>query len=144
MDRSLVKLITSFLLPALAVLGAALAQLALTAAMPALRNVGSAPVTVDGYFAVLLMVLLCWFAGRWTGRYVAGTRGLLSASIAPLAWLAVLLWALARGSSRGLHGVAWFSPLTMFFLFSGLAPMLGVGLGWLTADRSRAASVSNV
>jgi len=143
------KLLEAFLLPALAIMAAALAQLALTSAWPGIREIRSPIVTADGYFFVLSAGILCFLAGRVLRRRMGSRLGLVCAAIVPAAYVCLILWALfGRALWRlGAH-IAWLRPLTLFGIAWAILPLLGLVLGWWTGapsperqpDTSRAAS----
>ncbi len=122
----MLKLALNFALPALGIVVAALAQLALTTLWPGIEIIPSVLVSVDSYFVVLLTVGLCFHAGRWTQRNVPTIAGAVCAVIAPLAWLGLVL----RGMMMTAGSIAWSRPLTLFTIFMAMAPLIGVALGW--------------
>ncbi len=122
----MLKLALNFALPALGIVVAALAQLALTTLWPGIEIIPSVLVSVDSYFVVLLTVGLCFLAGRWTQRNVPTIAGAVCAVIAPLAWLGLVL----RGMMMTAGSIAWSRPLTLFTIFMAMAPLIGVALGW--------------
>ena len=71
----MLKLALSLTLPALGIVLAALAQLALTTLWPGIQVVPSVVVSVDSYFVVLLTIGLCFYAGGWTQRNVPTIAG---------------------------------------------------------------------
>jgi hypothetical protein len=123
---TMLKLALNFALPALGIVVAALAQLALTTLWPGIQGISSVVVSIDSYFVVLLTVGLCFFAGGWTQRNVPTIAGAACAAIAPLAWLGLLL----KGTMMDAGSIAWFRPLTLFTMFAAMAPLIGVALGW--------------
>ena len=79
---------------------------------------------------VLLVLGLCFLAGRWARRNASTVAGAACAVIAPLAWLGLNFRAtLLIGGS-----VAWFKPLTIFVIISASAPLIGVALGWILSS----------
>lgn len=122
----MLKLIPNLALPGLAIVVAALAQLAITTLWPEIRVVPSAVVSLDGYIAVLLTLGFCFLAGRWTYHIVPTVAGAACAAISPLAWLGLVL----RGNFMIVGSIAWFRPLTIFEMFTAIAPLIGVALGW--------------
>src|SRR5260221_946505 len=122
----MLKLALNFALPALGIVVAALAQLALTTLWPGIEIIPSVLVSVDSYFVVLLTVGLCFLAGSWTQRNVPTIAGAVCAVIAPLAWLGLVL----RGMMMTAGSIAWSRPLTLFTIFMAMAPLIGVALGW--------------
>jgi hypothetical protein len=120
------KLAVNLALPALGIVAAALAQLALTTLWPGIQAVPSAVVSLDSYFVVLLALGLCFLAGRWTHHNLPTVRGAACAAIAPLAWLGLIL----GGNFMIAGSVAWFRPLTIFIMFTAIAPLVGVTFGW--------------
>jgi hypothetical protein len=120
------KLTVNAALPAMGIVLAALVQLALTTLWPGIKVVPSLVVSIDSYFVVLLTVGLCFIAGGWAQRNVPTTAGAACAVIAPLAWLGLLL----KGTMTGVGSIAWLRPLTLFTIFTALAPLIGVALGW--------------
>jgi hypothetical protein len=129
----MLKLALNFALPALGIVTAALAQLALTALWPGIQGIPSVVVSVDSYFVVLLTVGLCFLSGVWTQRNVPTIAGAACAVIAPLAWLGLLL----RGTMLGAGSIAWFRPLTLFTILTAMAPLMGVALGWAWSSAKR-------
>jgi hypothetical protein len=124
------KLVLNLALPALAIVVAALAQLALTSLWPGIRLVPSAVVSLDSYIVLLLALGLCFLAGQWAHRIVPTVAGAACAAIAPLAWLGLIF----RGSFMIGGSIAWFQPLTIFIVSTALAPLIGVALGWALAS----------
>ena len=124
--NAMLKLATNLALPAVAIIVAALAQLVLTTLWPGIQAVLSPVVSLDSYFVVLLVLGLCFLAGRWAHRNPSTVAGAACAAVAPVVWLGLNLKAtLLIGGS-----VAWFQPLTMFVIFSAGAPLIGAALGW--------------
>jgi hypothetical protein len=113
----LLKLILNVALPALGIVLAALVQLALTTLWSGIKVVPSLVVSIDSYFVVLLTVGLCFVAGDWAQRSVPTIAGAACAVIAPLAW--------------------WLRPLALFTIFTAMAPLIGVALGWAISFSSR-------
>jgi hypothetical protein len=124
------KLVLNLALPALAIVVAALAQLALTSLWPGIRLVPSAVVSLDSYIVLLLALGLCFLAGQWAHRIVPTVAGAACAAIAPLAWLGLIF----RGSFMIGGSIAWFQPLTISIVSTALAPLIGVALGWALAS----------
>jgi hypothetical protein len=124
------KLVLNLALPALAIVVAALAQLALTSFWPGIRLVPSAVVSLDSYIVLLLALGLCFLAGQWAHRIVPTVAGAACAAIAPLAWLGLIF----RGSFMIGGSIAWFQPLTISIVSTALAPLIGVALGWALAS----------
>lgn len=122
----MLKLALNLALPAMGIVVAALAQLALTTLWPRIQFVPSAVVSLDSYIAVLLAFGLCFLAGRWTHRIVPTVAGAACAAIAPLAWLGLNF----SGNFMISASIAWFRPLTIFMMFTAFAPLIGVALGW--------------
>jgi len=128
------KLAVNLALPALGIIVAALAQLALTTLWPGIQAVPSAVVSLDSYVDVLLALGLCFLAGRWTHHNLPTVGGAACAAIAPLAWLGLIV----SGSFTFAGSIAWFRPLTIFLMFTAIAPLAGVALGWaLSSSRIR-------
>lgn len=124
------KLVLNLALPAMAIVVAALAQLALTKIWPGIQVVPSAGVSLDSYIVLLLTLGMCFLAGKWAHGIVPTVAGAACVAIAPLAWLGLFI----RGSF-GIGGpIAWFQPLTIFMLSTALAPFIGVALGWALAS----------
>ncbi len=120
------KWLVALALPAMAILAAALVQMALTKVWPGVQHLPSVAVTVDSYFAVLLTTALCFVAGRWLRRNIR-TRGAIAlASVAPSIFTAMILTV----TLRPLDHVAWSSPLTQFVVISAVLPLLAVLVGW--------------
>jgi hypothetical protein len=122
----MLKLILNLALPGLAIVVAALAQLAITTLWPGIQLVPSAVASLDSYIAVLLALGFCFLAGRWTHHIVPTVAGAACAAIAPLAWLGLVI----RGNFVIAGSIAWFRPLTIFVMFTAIAPLIGVALGW--------------
>jgi hypothetical protein len=120
------KLAVNLALPALGIVLAALAQLALTTLWPGIQAVPSAVVSLDSYFVVLLVLGLCFLTGRWAHHNVPTVAGATGAAIAPLAWLGLIL----NGNFTIAGSIAWFRPLTIFIMFTAIAPLVGVAFGW--------------
>ena len=137
----MLKLGLSFLLPALAILGAALARHLLTLMWPGIQQLPSPVMSVDSYLENLLAIALCFLAGRWTRRNVAGPTGAALMAIAPLAFLALMFWAI---TTRGLGPVAWFKPITVFMVVSAIVPLVGVALGWWHGAAAREKTTNGV
>ena len=135
----MLKLALNLTLPALGIVLAALAQLALTTLWPGIQVIPSVVVSVDSYFVVLLTIGLCFYAGRWTQRNVPTIAGAACAVIAPLAWLGVVL----RGTMMGAGSIAWFRPLTLFTIFTAMAPLIGVAWGWTMSASKRVSTTSS-
>jgi hypothetical protein len=124
---AVVKLSLAFLLPTLAILGAAFAHYLLTLLWPGIQQLPSGATSIDSYLADLLTIALCFLAGRWTRRNVRSPVGAGLMVLAPLGFLVLTLWVI---TSRGLGPVAWFKPLTLFMLITAVLPLMGVMLGW--------------
>jgi hypothetical protein len=124
------KLVWNLALPALAIVVAALAQLALTTFWPGIQVVPSAVVSLDSYIVLLLALGLCFLAGRWAHRIVPTVLGAACAAIAPLAWLGLTF----RGNFMLGGSIAWFRPLTIFMMSTAIAPLIGVALGWILSS----------
>jgi hypothetical protein len=120
------KLTVNLALPAFGIVAAALTQLALTTLWPGIQAVPSPVVSLDSYFVVLLVLGLCFLAGRWARHNVPTAAGAACAVIAPLAWLG-----LSFRATLMIGPVAWFQPLTIFIISSACAPLMGVALGWI-------------
>jgi hypothetical protein len=120
------KLAQSLALPALGIVVAALAQLALTTLWPGIQAVPSAVVSLDSYFVLLLVLALCFLAGRWTRHNVPTVAGAACTAIAPVLWLGLIL----KGNFMMVGSIAWFRPLTIFIMFTAIAPLVGVTFGW--------------
>lgn len=131
------KLLASLLLPAVAILLAAFAQLALTAVWPGVREIRSPIVTADGYFAALSSGVLCFCAGRLLRRWVGVPSGFVCAAIVPSVYLCLFLWAILGRAmwQLGAH-IAWLRPITLFSVASAILPLLGLALGWWTSAPS--------
>ena len=129
----MLKLALNLVLPAVGIVLAALVQLAFTTLWPGIQVVPSLVVSVDSYFVVLLTVGLCFVAGAWAQRNVPTIAGAACAVIAPLAWLGLLL----KGTMMGVGSIAWFRPLTLFTIFTAMALLIGVGLGWAMSSSKR-------
>ena len=128
------RLLVSFLLPALAVLVAAGAQVALQSWWPGIQDVSVLPpVTLDSLAAVTVAGVLCIFTGRWVHRNVNTISGVVAAGIVPMVWCCLILWAEFHGTSQ----IGWFQPLTIFTIFAALAPATGVAIGWATIVPTR-------
>jgi hypothetical protein len=123
----MLKLILNLALPGLAIVVAALAQLALTTLWPGIQFVPFALVSIDGYIVLLLALGLSFLAGRWTHCIDPTIVGAACAAIAPLAWLGLI----CRGTFMLGGSIAWFRPLTIFVMFTAIAPLIGVALGWV-------------
>jgi hypothetical protein len=123
----MLKLILSLALPGLAIVVAALAQLALTTLWPGIQVVPSAVVSIDSYIVLLLALGLPFLAGRWTHRIVPTVAGAACAAIAPLTWFGLI----CRGNFTLGGPIAWIRPLTIFMMFTAIAPLIGVALGWV-------------
>jgi hypothetical protein len=123
----MLKLILNLALPGLAIVVAALTQLALTTLWPGIQNVPSAVVSIDSYIVLLLALGLSFLAGRWTHRIVPTIAGAAFAAIVPLAWFGLI----CRGNFTLGGSIAWFRPLTIFTMFTAIAPLIGVALGWV-------------
>jgi hypothetical protein len=124
------KPLASLLLPALAIVAAALAQHLLTAAWPGIRGVRSPVVTADSYFGALSLGLLCFVSGAILRRYVGTRLGLACAVLAPSAFMCLFLWAMLGPSLELGARIAWFRPITLFSFVTAILPLLGVALGW--------------
>jgi hypothetical protein len=124
------KLVLNLALPVLAIVVAALTQLALTSLWPGIQSVPSAVVSLDSYIVLLLALGLCFLAGLWAHRIVPTVAGAACAAIAPLAWFGLIF----RGSFMIGGPIAWFQPLTIFMVSTALAPLMGVSLGWVLAS----------
>jgi hypothetical protein len=135
------KLALSFLLPAFAILGAALARHLLTLMWPGIQQLPSPVMSVDGYLENLLAIALCFLAGRWTRHNVGTPTGAALMAIAPLAFLALMFWAI---TTRGLGPVAWFKPITVFMVVSAIVPVVGVVLGWWHGAAAREKTTNGV
>jgi hypothetical protein len=128
----MLKLALNFALPAVGIVLAALVQLALTTLWPGIKVVPSLVVSIDSYFVVLLALGLCVVAGGWAQRNVPTIAGAACAVIAPLAWLGLLLSTMMGGGS-----IAWLRPLVLFTIFTAMAPLIGVALGWAMSSSKR-------
>jgi len=126
----MLKLALNLALPGLAIVVAALAQLALTTLWPGIQAVPSAVVSIDSYIVLLLALGLCFLAGRWTHRIVPTVAGAACAAIVPLAWIELI----CRGNFMLGGSIAWFRPLTIFVIFTAIAPLIGVALGWVLSS----------
>jgi hypothetical protein len=124
------KLVLDLAFPALAIVVAALAQLALTTLWPGVQVVPSAVVSLDSYVALLLALGLCFLAGRWAHRIDPTVAGAACAAIAPLAWFGLIF----RGNFLIGGSIAWFRPLTIFMMSTAIAPLIGVALGWVLSS----------
>jgi hypothetical protein len=124
------KLVLNLALPALAIVVAALAQLALTTLWPGIEVAPSAVVSLDSYIVILLALGLCFMAGRWAHRIVPTVAGAACAAIAPLAWFGLIF----RGNFMIGGSIAWFRPLTVFMMSTAIAPLIGVALGWVLSS----------
>jgi hypothetical protein len=129
----MLRLVLNLVLPAAGIVLAALVQLAFTTLWPGIQMVPSRVVSVDSYFVVLLTVGLCFVAGRWAQRNVPTIAGAACAVVAPLAWLGLLF----KSTFMGIGSIAWFRPLTLFILFTAMAPLIGVALGWALSSSKR-------
>jgi hypothetical protein len=121
----MLKLALNLALPALGIVLAALAQLALTTLWPGIQSIPSPVASFDSYIAVLLALGLCFLAGRWTHHIVPTVAGAACAAIAPLVWLGLIL----RGNFSIAASIAWFRPVTIFLIFTAVTPLIGVALG---------------
>jgi hypothetical protein len=135
----MLKLTANLAAPALGIVAAALAQLALTALWPGIRAITFPIVSLDSYIAVLLALSLCFLAGRWAHHNLSTIAGAVCAMCVPLVWLGLIL----RGSLMLSGPIAWFRPLTIFMLFSASAPLIGVAVGWHFYGRRRPKSLKN-
>jgi hypothetical protein len=124
------KLVLNLALPALAIVVAALAELALTRLWPGLQVVPTAVVSPSSYVVLLLTLGLCFLAGQWAHRIVPTVAGAACAAIVPLAWLGLIF----RGSFMIGGSIAWLRPLTIFMISTAFAPLIGVALGWALAS----------
>jgi|SRR5882724_4230525 len=132
----MIKLAVNLALPALGIVVAALTQLALTTLWPGIQAVPFTVVSLDSYVVVLLALGLCFLAGGWTHHNVPTIAGAVCAVIAPLAWFGLIL----RGTLMIGGSIAWFRPLTVFIIFTAIAPLIGVALGWsLSSSKLRRA-----
>jgi hypothetical protein len=129
----MLKLALNFALPAAGIVLAALVQLALTTLWPGIKVVPSLVVSIDSYFVVLLVIGLCFVAGGWAQRNVPTITGAACAVIAPLAWLGLLV----KGTMMGVGSIAWLRPLVLFTIFTAMAPLIGVALGWAMSSSKR-------
>lgn len=129
----MLKLALNLVLPAVGVVLAALVQLAFTTLWPGIQVVPSLVVSVDSYLVVLLTVGLCFVTGGWAQRNVPTIAGAACAAIAPLAWLGLLL----KSTMMSVGSIAWFRPLTLFTIFTAMAPLIGVALGWAMSSSKR-------
>ena len=120
------KLALSLVLPALAILIAALAQLLLTTIWPGVQHIAFPGVSADSYFVVLLLVLLCFVAASWLQRNVRTLPGAVCTAVVPTAWLLLSLWANVGHAKH----IAWFRPITIFMIAAAMAPLVGVAAGW--------------
>ena len=116
----------SLAMPAVAIVLAALVQLALTSLWPQVQRIHFPVASVDSYAAVLLAGALCFAAGRFLQRFVRNGYGAACATLVPIGWLAMVLW----GTLRFSNSVHWSEPLTLFILATGLTPLTGVLAGW--------------
>lgn len=125
------RLLASLLLPGLAILLAAFAQYVLTRVWPGIQAIRSPVVSPDGYFVVLCSAFLCFLAGDILGRRVGSRIGFACAAIAPLAFLAGMLWATVGRPGLELGArIAWLRPITLFCIVTAVLPLLGLALGW--------------
>jgi hypothetical protein len=60
--------------------------------------------------------------GCWAQRNVPTVAGAACAVMAPFAWLGILL----KGTMIGVTSIAWLRPLTLFTVFTAMAPLIGV------------------
>jgi hypothetical protein len=127
------KLALNLVLPAVGIVLAALVQLGFTTLWPGIQVVPSLVVSVDSYIVVLLTVGLCFVAGGWAQRNVPTIAGAACTAIAPLAWLGLLL----KGTGMSVGSIEWFRPLTLFTIFTAMAPLIGVALGWAMSSSIR-------
>jgi hypothetical protein len=122
----------SLALPGVAIIAAALAQLALVTLWPGVQRLHFPIVSADSYFVVLLAGALCFVAGRWSRRSLGNLTGLICALAAPLAFLGLFLWPTLGLDIRavGFAHIAWLTPITSFLIVSASLPLAGVALGW--------------
>lgn len=126
------KLLISLLLPGLAILLASLAQQALVAAWPGIRDIHFSIVTIDSYFVALSSGLFCFFAGSVLQRRVGTRLGLICAVVLPLGYLCLILWALIGHPMLEFGAkIAWTRPIVLFMIAAAILPLLGLVLGWL-------------
>jgi CDP-diglyceride synthetase len=121
---SLKSALLRLLLPAGAIIGSALLQLALVSVWPGIQHRYIANVSLDSYLAVVAMLILSFWVGRvlWTRAPERST--LLLSLVAPLGWFLALLWAVYHPRQLSL------SALGFVLLFTALAPLLGLLLAY--------------
>jgi hypothetical protein len=126
----MLKLATILVLPALGIVVAALAQLALTTLWPGIQRVPSGALSIDSCIVVLLTFGLCFFAGRWANSNVPTAAGAALSTVVPLIWLGLVL----RGIVTAPGKVVWFGLLTMLMVFTAVVPLITVGSGWVLSS----------
>ena len=128
---SLKSALLRLLLPAGAIIGSALLQLALVSVWPGIQHRSIANVSVDSYLAVVAMFILSFWVGRvlWTRAPERST--LLLSLVAPLGWFLALLWAAYHPRQLSL------SALGFVLLFTALAPLLGLLLAYSLPSNQR-------
>lgn len=128
----MLKACISLALPVIAIIAAALAQLALITLWPGVRQLHFPIVTADSYLVVLLSGALCFLAGRLLRRFVGNLTGLICGLVVPFAFLCLFLWSTLGLAIRvvGFIHIAWLNPITIFNIVAASFPLAGVALGW--------------
>ena len=119
------------LLPAGAIVGGALVQLALVSVWPGIQHSYIANVSLDSYLAVVAMLILSFWVGRVLWARAPGRSTLLLSLVAPLGWFLALLWAVYHPRQLS------FSALGLVLLFTALAPLLGLLLAYSLPSNQR-------
>src|SRR5579863_599667 len=119
------------LLPASAIVGGALVQLALVSVWPGIQHSSIANVSLDSYLAVAAMLILSFWVGRVLWACAPGRSTLLLSLVAPLGWFLALLWAVYHPRQLS------FSALGFVLLFTALAPLLGLLLAYSLPSNQR-------
>src|SRR4029077_15590160 len=128
---SLKSTLLRLLLPAGAIIGSALLQLALVSVWPGMQHRSIANVSVDSYVAVAAMLILSFWVGRVLWARTPGRSTLLLSLVAPLGWFLALLWAVYHPRQLSL------SALGVVLLFTALAPLLGLLLAYSLPSNQR-------
>jgi hypothetical protein len=113
------------ILPGLAILAAALAQLLLNAVGPNIEHLNGGGFSADSYFALAAIAVFSFAAGWWSHRLSASPMASVLSGTLPTAWCGLWLWALMRPGAD----TAWLRAATLFTLSIAVVPLVAVLAG---------------